>query len=59
MEAGKRAAVKPFYDIIIEKFVVNLGIPPKVIFGMNNSGLLMAYSGKEHALGAHGTKTGG
>jgi len=50
------AAVNSFYDII-EKFIINLGIPPELIFRMDESGFLMAYSGKEHVVGACGTKT--
>lgn len=43
-------AVKSWFDLI-EKFVVDLGIDPRNIYGMDESGFSTAYSGKERVVG--------
>jgi len=50
------AAVKSWYDIL-EEFVVNAGIAPENVYGMDESGFPTAYGGKEKVIGARGTKT--
>ncbi|KDR65049.1 hypothetical protein GALMADRAFT_82338, partial [Galerina marginata CBS 339.88] len=49
-------AVKSWFDLI-ERFIVSLGIDPKNIYGMDESGFPTAYNGKERVVGARGTKT--
>jgi hypothetical protein len=50
------AAVESWFKIV-EEFVVKLGIQKEDIYGMDESGFLMAYTGKERVVGGRGTKT--
>ena len=43
-------AVKSWFNLI-EKFIVNLGIDPRNIYGMDESGFPTAYGGKERVIG--------
>ncbi|KAF8876882.1 hypothetical protein CPB84DRAFT_1714963, partial [Gymnopilus junonius] len=49
-------AVKSWFDIL-EEWVVKLGIDPKNLYGMDESGFPTAYGGKDRVLGERGTKT--
>ena len=49
-------AVKSWFDLV-EKSIVDLGIEPKNIYGMDESGFPTAYGGKERVIGGRGTKT--
>lgn len=49
-------AVKSWFDVV-EKFIVNSGIEPANIYGMDESGFPTAYTGKDRVIGARGTKT--
>ena len=49
-------AVKSWFDLV-EKFIVDLGIDPGNIYGMDESGFPTAYAGKERVVGGRGTKT--
>ncbi|KAJ2923330.1 hypothetical protein H1R20_g13763, partial [Candolleomyces eurysporus] len=49
-------AVKSWFDLV-EKFIVDAGIAPENIYGMDESGFPTAYAGKERVIGARGTKT--
>ena len=50
------AAVESWFKIV-EEFVVKLGIRKEDIYGMDESGFPMAYTGKERVVGGRGTKT--
>lgn len=50
------AAVESWFKIV-EEFVVKLGIWKEDIYGMDESGFPMAYTGKERVVGGCGTKT--
>ncbi|KAJ2930114.1 hypothetical protein H1R20_g6971, partial [Candolleomyces eurysporus] len=49
-------AVQSWFKLV-EEFVVKAGIAPENIYGMDESGFPLAYSGKERVVGARGTKT--
>lgn len=49
-------AVKSWFDLV-EKFIVDLGIDPENIYGMDESGFPTAYGGKDRVVGGRGTKT--
>jgi len=49
-------AVKLWFNLI-EKFIVDLGIDPRNIYGMDESRFPTAYGGKERVIGGRGTKT--
>ena len=49
-------AVKSWFDLV-EKFIIDLGIDPENIYGMDESGFPTAYAGKERVVGGRGTKT--
>ena len=49
-------AVRSWFDLL-EKFIVNPGIDPGNIYGMDESGFPTAYGGKERVVGGRGTKT--
>lgn len=49
-------AVKSWFDLV-KKYIVELGIDSKNIYGMDESGFPTAYGGKDRVVGARGTKT--
>ena len=49
-------AVQSWFKLV-EEFIVKAGIAPENIYGMDESGFPLAYSGKERVVGARGTKT--
>ncbi|KAF5319127.1 hypothetical protein D9611_014093 [Ephemerocybe angulata] len=49
-------AVKSWFDVV-EKFVVEAGVEPENLYGMDESGFPMAYEGTDRVVGARGTKT--
>jgi hypothetical protein len=49
-------AVKGWYQLV-EKFIVELGITPDLIFGMDESGFPPANQGMERVVGSRGTRT--
>lgn len=48
--------VKSWFNVV-EKFIVNMGIVPENIYGMDKSGFPTAYTRKDRVIGAQGTKT--
>jgi hypothetical protein len=49
-------AVKSWVELV-QKWVVDAGISPDRVYGMDESGFPTGYTGKERVVGARGTKT--
>jgi hypothetical protein len=49
-------AVKSWVELV-QKWIVNMGVSPDRIYGMDESGFPTGYTGKERVVGAHRTKT--
>jgi hypothetical protein len=49
-------AVKSWVELV-QKYIVDMGVSPDRIYGMDESGFPMGYTGKERVVGARGTKT--
>lgn len=48
-------AVRSWFEIV-EKYIVKLGIPPELVYGMDESGFPSANTGKVRVVGARGTR---
>jgi hypothetical protein len=49
-------AVKSWVELV-QKWVVDMGVSPDRVYGMDESGFPTGYTGKERVVGARGTKT--